>query len=126
MLPALSNDGGSHRPPPEFRPGFPHRFCTSSHDHSGAPVLAFSAHKVPLAWPRYWPTFGSTGTVETYTVPLLYPGAMSMPSWSLAVSVRLHNCLPEAADKATAALSVAAYTTPPTTLTPSGPPFCEL
>src|SRR5208282_6925283 len=99
MLPWLSNDGGSHRPPPELRPGFPHRFCTSSQDHSGAPVLAFSAHKVALAPPRYWPTFGSTGTVETYTVPSLDPGAMSMPSWSLPVSVRLHNCRPVAASR---------------------------
>ena len=49
-----------------------------------------------------------------------------MPSWSLPVSVRLHSCLPVAADRATAALSVAAYTTPPATLTPSGPPFSEL
>ena len=107
-------------------PGFPHRFCTSSQDHSGAPVAAFSAHRIPLPPPRYWPTFGLTGTVETYTVPSLYPGAMSMPSWSLPISVRLHNCLPVAADRATAALSVAAYTVPPTTLTPSGPPLSEL
>ena len=49
-----------------------------------------------------------------------------MPSRSLPVRVRLHSCLPVAADKATAALSVAAYTTPPATLTPSGPPLTEL
>jgi len=51
---------------------------------------------------------------------------MSMPSRSLPIRVRLHNCRPVAADRATAALSVAAYTVPPTTLTPSGPPFREL
>src|SRR5271157_2962807 len=126
MLPWLSNDGGSHRPPPELMPGFPHRFCTSSQDHSGAPVAAFSAHRVPLAPPRYWPLFGFTGTVETYTVPSLYPGAMSIPSWSLPISVRLHSWLPVAAERATAALSVAAYTVPLPTLTPSGPPLGEL
>ena len=49
-----------------------------------------------------------------------------MPSWSLPISVRLHSCVPVAAESATAALSVAAYTIPPTTLTPSGPPFSEL
>jgi hypothetical protein len=38
--------------------------------------------------------------------------AMSMPSWSFWTSVRLHSCLPVAADSATAALLVAAYTTP--------------
>src|ERR1022692_1232747 len=103
MLPWLSNDGGSHRPPPEFTAGSPHRFCTSSQDHSGAPVFAFSAHKIPLPPPRYSPTVGLTGTVDTYTVPLLYPAAMSMPSWSLPISVRLHSCLPVAADSATTA-----------------------
>ena len=125
-MPALSNDGGSHRPPPEFRAGFPQRFCTSSQLHSGAPVRAFSAHRVDLAPPRYWPTVGLTGTVDTYTVPWLYPGAMSMPSRSLPISVRRHNCRPVAADRATAAWFVAAYTVPPTTLTPSGPPLGEL
>ena len=76
--------------------------------------------------PRYSPTVGLTGTVDTYTVPSLYPGAMSMPSWSLPISVRLHSCLPVAADSATAAWFVAVYTAPPTTLTPSGPPLGEL
>ena len=51
---------------------------------------------------------------------------MAIPSWSLPISVRLLNCAPVAAFKATAALAVAAYTTPPTTLTLSGPPFGEL
>ena len=51
---------------------------------------------------------------------------MSTPSYRLAVSVRLHICFPVAASRATAALPVAAYTTPPTTLTPSGPPLREL
>ena len=69
MLPWLSNDGGSHRPPPELTAGFPHRSCTSSHDHSGAPVAALSAQSADLAPPRYWPLFGLTGTVDTYTVP---------------------------------------------------------
>jgi hypothetical protein len=50
---------------------------------------------------------------------------MAMPSWSLRISVRLHNCTPVAASKATADLAVAAYTTLPATLTPSGPPFGE-
>src|SRR5580693_7453232 len=126
MLPWLSNDGGSHSPPPELMPGCPHKSCTSSQDHSGAPVAAFSAHSADQAPPRYWPLSGLTGTVDTYTVPWLYPGVMSMPSRSLPIRVRLHNCLPVAADNATAALSVAAYTVPPTTLTPSGPPFSEL
>src|SRR6516225_8760308 len=126
MLPWESNDGAYHSPPPELMPGLPHRFCTWSQDHSGAPVCAFSAHKIPLPPPRYTPTAGLTGTVDTYTVPWLYPGAMSMPSWSLPISVRLHNCAPVAAFRATAAWLVAAYTTPPATLTPSGPPLGEL
>ena len=49
-----------------------------------------------------------------------------MPSWSLPISVRLHNCAPVAALRATAAWLVAAYTTPSATLTPSGPPLGEL
>src|SRR6266699_297073 len=112
-LPWRSNDGGSHRPPPELMPGLPHRFCTSSQLHCGAPVLAFSAQRVALAPPRYSPTVGLTGTVDTYTVPWLLPGAMSMPSWLLPISVRLHSCRPVAADSATTAWLVAAYTVPP-------------
>jgi hypothetical protein len=49
-----------------------------------------------------------------------------MPSWSLPISVRLHNCAPVAAFRATADVAVAVYTTPPATVTPSGPPFAEL
>jgi hypothetical protein len=49
-----------------------------------------------------------------------------MPSRSLPIRVRLQSWRPVAADNATAALSVAAYTTPLTTLTPSGPPLIEL
>src|SRR6185312_5591065 len=123
MLPWASNDGGYHWPPPELTRGFPHRFCTSSQLHLGAPVVAFSAHRVAFPPPRYTPTVGLTGTVDTYTVPWLYPGAMSMPSWLLPIRVRLHSCLPVAADRATAAWLVAAYTTPWATLTPSGPPL---
>src|SRR5215471_3209218 len=126
MSPWASNDGAYHWPPPELMPS-PHRFCTSSHDQSGAPVMAFSAHKTAWPSPPYeTPVEALTGTVETYTVPSWYPGVMSMPSWTLRTSVRLHNCLPVAASRATAALPVAAYTVPCTTLTPSGPPFCEL
>ena len=69
MLPWLSNEGGYHWPPPELMSGCPHRFCTSSQLHSGAPVAAFSAHSVPLALGRYWPTVALAGTVDTYTVP---------------------------------------------------------
>src|SRR5215472_2741329 len=119
-------EGGYHWPPPELVPGFPHRLCTSSQLHSGVPVAAFSAHKIPLPPPRYSPTVGLTGTVATYTVPWSYPGIMSMPSWSLPISVRIHNCRPVAADRANAAWLVVAYTTPLATLTPSGPPLGEL
>src|ERR1700689_3133978 len=124
MLPWASNDGSYQSPPPELTPGLPHKFWSWFQDHSGAPVLAFSAHKIP--WPPApYTVFTLAGTVDTYTVPLSKPGAMAMPSWSLPISVRLHSCAPVLASRATAALAVAAYTTPPTTLTPSGPPFGE-
>ena len=71
MLPWASNEGGYHCPPPELMAGFPHRFCTSSQLHSGLPVAAFSAHRIPLALGRYWPSVGLDGTVDTYTVPRL-------------------------------------------------------
>ena len=49
-----------------------------------------------------------------------------MPSCSLRISDRIHSWLPVAADRANAAWFVAPYTTPRTTVTPSGPPLGEL
>src|ERR1700728_468854 len=124
MLPWASNEGVYHSPAPELTPGLPHKCWSWFQDHSGAPVLAFSAHKIP--WPPApYTAVTLAGTVDTYTVPLSKPGAMAMPSWSFAISVRLHSSAPVAASRATAAFAVAAYTTPPATLTPSGPPFGE-